>query len=177
VRLTTVVALLGLALAACAPPPAIEVDPSVRMVVVVRHAEKDAGGGQDPDLTETGRDRAEAFDRVVADLDVVALIATPVRRTRETLAPVARRTGLEIREVSPLGDHVAAVVLEIDRCPPGVVLVSGHSNTVPAIVSALSGEEIAALTDEDYDDLFVVVRASGNDRATVAHLHYGAPTP
>jgi broad specificity phosphatase PhoE len=148
-----------------------------RTVVVVRHAEKATGGGRDPALTPVGVERAAALDRVVADLDVVALISTPLRRTRDTLAPIARRTGLEIREVSPDGDHVGAVLREIERCPPGVVLVSGHSNTVPAIVTALSGKEIAPLVDEDYDDLFLVVLEPGGGRATVAHLHYGAPTP
>ena len=176
-RLVRIVAVLGLALATCVPPPATAIDPTARTIVVVRHAEKDSSGDPDPGLTEVGRVRAAVLDRVVEDLDVVALISTPLRRTRETLAPVARRTGLEILELSPSGDPVADVVREIGRCPPGVVLVAGHSNTVPGIVAALSGEEIAPLADEDYDDLFVVVAGSREGRATVAHLHYGAPTP
>ena len=175
-RRTVLVMVLGL-LPACLLPAAADDAPAERTVVVVRHAEKDAGGGPDPGLTDVGVARAEALDRTVADLDVVALISTPLRRTRDTLAPVARRTGLRIREVATDGDHVAAVVREIERCPPGVVLVSGHSNTVPAIVAALSGRQVAPLSDEDYDDLFVVVVGPGDGRATVAHLHYGAPTP
>lgn len=176
-RLAKRIATLGLTLAWLCPSSAVAAEPLTRTVVVVRHAEKEAGDGRDPALTEVGLARAAAFDRVVADLDVVALISTPLRRTRDTLGPVARRTGLEIREVSPSGDHVAAVVREIERCPPGVVLVSGHSNTVPAIVAALSGREIAPMVDEDYDDLFVVVLGPADGQATVAHLHYGAPTP
>lgn len=36
------------------------------------------------------------------------------------------------------------------------VLVVGHSNTVPAIVAALSGHEVAPIDDDEYDRLYLV---------------------
>jgi hypothetical protein len=36
------------------------------------------------------------------------------------------------------------------------VVVVGHSNTVPAIVEALSGRKVAPISDAEYDHLFIV---------------------
>jgi len=45
------------------------------------------------------------------------------------------------------------------------VLVVGHSNTVPEIVKALSGITVPAITDAEYDHIFVVViPATGSPR-------------
>jgi len=56
-----------------------------------------------------------------------------------------------------------------------VVLVSGHSNTVTAIVAALGAPEPPPIEDWDYDDLFVVTIAPGQE-AGVVHLSYGEPS-
>ena len=52
------------------------------------------------------------------------------------------------------------------------VLVSGHSNTIPAIIKELGVTEEVKIADRDYDNLFVVTIEGGKARLT--RLHYGA---
>jgi 2,3-bisphosphoglycerate-dependent phosphoglycerate mutase len=52
-------------------------------------------GRGDPELSPDGRAQAEALGNRLADWPVAAIYTTPLRRTAETAAPLARRLGLE----------------------------------------------------------------------------------
>lgn len=160
--------VLAAALTGAPPPPTV--------VYVVRHAEKgrDRGDG-DPGLTPAGRRRAEALVRTLADAPISLVLSTKYRRNLETAAPLARARGLE-PELVDAADH-AGLAARLRALPVGSqVLVVGHSNTVPAIVTALGGPEAAELDDLAYDDLYVVgLGADGG--AAVARLHVGPPNP
>lgn len=159
-----------------APCALVASDPPASIVVVVRHAEKDReAGGPDPALTEAGRRRARDLDRALEGAEVRGLLSTPFRRTRDTLAPLAARTGLPIVEVDAGEDHVAATVRAVDAVGGGVVVVSGHSDTVPAVLSALSGVDVGPIADHENDRMFVVVRGGGGP-GRVLELRYGAPS-
>lgn len=66
-------------------------------------------GHNDPDLTELGARQADALARRLGDARPAALFVTPLRRTQQTAAPLARRLSItpvvlpELREVH-LGD-------------------------------------------------------------------------
>src|SRR2546423_7035829 len=62
------------------------------VVVIVRHAEKAANGGNDPDLSSAGRARAEALARILKDSGITAIFTTEFKRTQETAAPTATST-------------------------------------------------------------------------------------
>ena len=47
-------------------------------------------------LDENGRHQAECLARQLADLPIAAIYSSPLERTMETAAPLARRKGLEI---------------------------------------------------------------------------------
>ncbi len=124
-------------------------------VVVVRHAEKQAGG--DPHLTAAGVERARALAEVASG--VTAVYATETCRTAQTVQWLAKELGFTIRvqdfgepglsmdhcelaaPVSPLpagvdgAEALAAHILAAER--GGTVVVAGHSDTVPEIVEAL----------------------------------------
>ncbi|MCH7474627.1 MAG: hypothetical protein IIA27_08125 [Gemmatimonadetes bacterium] len=57
-----------------------------------------------------------------------------------------------------------------------VVLVVGHSNTIPGVVNALGAGPFENLTEEEYDDLFVVT-LTADGGASVVRLRYGRETP
>ena len=127
------------------------------LVFVVRHAEKATGAesGDDPPLTPAGEQRALALAAALADAGISAIYSTDFRRTRATAEPLAERLDLAI------GNYDAAdpakFAQELLAQPRGLsMLVVGHSNTVPALVHALSGEEIPAIADTDYTRLYVI---------------------
>jgi broad specificity phosphatase PhoE len=48
-------------------------------------------------LSEHGRNQAEIVAKALADLDVTAVLASPLQRAQETAAPVAAARGVEVR--------------------------------------------------------------------------------
>lgn len=149
------------------------------VVLLVRHAEK-AGPTGDVALSAAGEARAKALIEVARDAKVSAIITTQFQRTRQTAAPTAELLGITpvvVAASANTAEHVAAVVRTIREQHAGqTVLVVGHSNTVPAIATALGAPKLADLCDSVYDALLIVTIAS--DGATrLIRAHYGAPTP
>lgn len=146
-------------------------------VVVVRHAEKADDGTRDPELSEAGRERARSLSRSLRHAEIAGLIATQYQRTQQTLSGLARRSGLEITTV-PAGSggtdaHVADIVSRVKHSQAdGLLVIAGHSNTVPAIVEALSGQPIPPLEESDYDRMFILQPAESG--MTVVTARYGA---
>src|ERR1700682_2002111 len=148
------------------------------LVVLVRHAEKAAEPAGDPALSEAGAARAKALEAALHDARVTAIVTTELRRTRETAAPLATALGIP-PEVVPTGSdgvraHVEAVVAAVRKHSGGVVLVVGHSNTIPAIVAALGGPRMPRLVDSAYSDLLVIAPGEG---FRLVRSRYGASDP
>jgi broad specificity phosphatase PhoE len=110
---------------------------------------------------------------------VTAIVTSDRRRTRETAAPIAKARGLTPVEVGrPDGSfegHVAAVVAEVMRHPGGVVLVVGHTDTLPAIVRALGAPSIGTMGDAEFGTLFLL--SPGPEGMRLVRARYGAPDP
>lgn len=139
-----------------------------KAVVLVRHAEKSLAGGKDPDLVPEGRQRAEKLLATLKAAGVTAILTSETRRATLTAEPLARALGVKPRIV-PGGDP-EGTVKEIDAAPAdAVVLVVGHSNTLPEILGRL-GVPGVKVGDDDYGNLFVVVRRDG--KATLVTLRY-----
>jgi phosphohistidine phosphatase SixA len=122
-------------------------------VVLVRHAEKLADA-DDPGLSDTGRAHAERLAEMLERAGIAAIYVSEAKRTRETAAPVATRTGIEPRVVE--ADRHKRLLRRLKwRHRGDVVLVVGHSNTVPLIAAGL-GAEIAFVDAEDYSGLWII---------------------
>lgn len=143
------------------------------LVVVVRHAEKAQNDPRDPDLSVAGQVRANALAERLRALRLAAAYTTPYKRTQQTASPSARAQNIEVvaREFSSRDADVDAAALreELLRDHRGeTVLVVGHSNTVPAIVEALSGADADAMPETEYDRLSLIrVEADGSARLRV----------
>lgn len=148
------------------------------LVLVVRHAEK-ADNSDDPVLSAAGEARALALAEALSDADIDHVIVTHRQRTRLTAAPLLSVRGLT-PEVVPFGrdmaEHVAAVAAAVRRRAGEVVLVVGHSNTVPAIVHALGGPRLPDLCDARYGALFALVPGEPQHGRLVVSA-FGAPDP
>ena len=128
-------------------------------VFVIRHAEKVASGTQDPALSAAGEAHAARyaalFGTAVRGQHLQAVYATEFRRTQQTAAVVARRLGIPLH-VIPAADTAELVEHLLRHYRGQRVLVVGHSNTVPALISALGGDTVPALGEADYSRLYVV---------------------
>jgi phosphohistidine phosphatase SixA len=140
-------------------------------IYLVRHAERQ-DDSKDTVLSEAGKRRAAALRHTLMDAGVGQVFVTHYVRTHQTAEPLAA-----LRKIAPKVMHadelqkLIATLAKIGK--DDVALVVGHSDTVPDIVKALSGEEVE-LQSKDYDDLFVL-RRDGAKRYTLTRLHYGAP--
>lgn len=139
-------------------------------VVVVRHAEKDDDDKLDPSLAGNGEVRAQALAATLAGAGLDRAIATQFRRTRDTAAPAAAAAGIdvEVREINGgnAATYASDLATDLRTMPAGsTVLVVGHSNTVPGIVEALSGQAPEAMPETEYDRYtLVLLDADGGAR-------------
>jgi broad specificity phosphatase PhoE len=130
-------------------------------VVVIRHAEKDLGAGAvDPPLNEAGKARAQLLARMFGNGKALghldAIYVTAALRNRLTAAPLAERLGLS-PVVVPADDPRGLARTVLHEHGGARVLIVGHSDTVPAIVSALSGDDkVPPIADDEYGTLYIV---------------------
>jgi broad specificity phosphatase PhoE len=143
----------------------------VTTVILVRHAEKIIEPNPDPDLSPPGFERAQEIARVFGDSGVNAIYGTQFKRTQQTVKPLADRSGVSVTLLD--ANQTEQLVNRILTDHGGqTVFVAGHNNTVPAIVSALSGETYPVIPESEYDNLFIVtVYRFG--KAKVLKLKYG----
>ncbi|MGH9364719.1 MAG: SixA phosphatase family protein [Thermoanaerobaculia bacterium] len=134
-----------------------------RAVFVVRHAEK-VGEGSEKGvaLSKAGVARAERLAELLKDAGVTAIYSTDTARTRATAEPLARARKLPIKIYDPrdakatmTADPLVASLKADEK--DGVVLVVGHSNTVPDVLAAYGNKEPVRIGPDDYGDLFVLV--------------------
>jgi broad specificity phosphatase PhoE len=142
-------------------------------VIVVRHAEK-ADSSSDAALSPKGRARAKALANLLRQAGVTHIITSEFQRTRQTAAPLASALGLTAEQV-PARDLPALVARLRALDPAAIVVVVGHSNTIPPMLTALGWPNTLALHDGDYDDVFVLAPHPGQP-ASMVRLKYGHRT-
>ncbi len=142
-------------------------------VILVRHAEKsDEPGNNNPNLSASGTERAQILAHILINAGVTDVYATQYLRTQQTVRPLADRLGLQVNEIDARNTAELARRVKSDR-PGGVMLVAGHSNSVPEIISAIGGEQPPAIPDSEYDNLFVVTVSPWRG-TRVLRLKYGS---
>jgi broad specificity phosphatase PhoE len=130
-------------------------------MIFVRHAERAGGAADDPGLTPAGQRRAAELARQLVDADVVAgvdaIYSTPFRRTQETAQPVADALNLPINIYDPSDDNEAVVDKMVKDHKGKIILVVGHSNTVPALIAALgASKKVPPIAEMEYDNIYII---------------------
>ncbi len=154
-------------------------------VILVRHTEKDTNDRRDPDLSKAGIERAADLARMFSAAGVTGLIHSEYKRTRDTLAPLAKAAGIK-SEVIPAGDHDQLIERLSAAGPDEVIAVAGHSNTIPHAAWAFGAElpdldntakvEFGGfLPHNAYDRVHVL--NPGRKSARLTELRYGKPSP
>ncbi len=151
-------------------PRAAAAQPS--LVVLVRHGEKQPAPADDPSLSDAGVARARALDAALAQTTPTTIVVSTRKRTVETAAVVQQRTGVTPTVIGLDAQHVKNVAAAIMQAK-GVVLVVGHSNTIPAIVNALAGTKLPDICDASYATMFLVTPAAAGGKGEVIRTQYG----
>ena len=137
-----------------------------KAVFVVRHGEKISS--EDERLTDAGKARGQRLARHLADAGIAAVYSTDTERTLGTARPLAdaRRLPLTVY------DKPKALAEKVRAEHGGdVILVVGHSNTVPKLLKVFGCAESVSIADDEYDNLFVVV-PNEKGPATLVRLRY-----
>ena len=147
-------------------------------LLVLRHADRVA---QATGLSAAGLARAQEIVHVGEKAGIQGIYQSDTDRSRQTAAPIA--TALGITPVEITASDVTGLVNHIFANHRGeTVLVVGHSNTVPQIITAVGGPVLADIPDDEFDNLFTVEVCEcwwwwRWRRATVVNLQYGAVSP
>jgi len=141
------------------------------VVYLVRHAEKADDGTPDPPLSVAGQIRVQTLRAILADASLTRVHSTNLERTRETARPIAEDAGVDVSFYEP-GD-LEAFAHEVQESG-GIHLVSGHSNTTPALVSALGGDPHGPIDELEYDRLYILVITADGPVVTTL-LRFGEP--
>ena len=140
------------------------------LVYFVRHAERADGGAgaqpagmsnapADPSLSAEGAARAQKLATMLADAGIKAIFATEFKRTQETAKPLASKLGLAVQSITSKDVQALVSKVKTDH-PRDIVLVIGHSNTLPAAIKAFGGPDVK-IADNDYTGIYVLSPASG----------------
>ena len=144
-------------------------------VIVVRHAEKELNGSQDPPLSAAGEARAQLLAHMFGAKgipgQVTAIYVSPLARNRQTAAPLATALGIQPVEMPP-DDPRSLVRRVLKDNAGGRVLIVGHADTVPKIVALLTGTTPdAAAGDIEYGTMYIVT-VPRIGRANVLRLNF-----
>jgi broad specificity phosphatase PhoE len=164
----------------CVLGAAAHAQDSPTVVLVIRHAEKAAEPGDNPGLSEAGVKRAQELVELAEEAGVTAIYTTQYKRAQDTAKPLAARLSIPVTPVEVTRENAASYPSKLAKDVLAkhagqVVLVIGHSNTVPALVEAFGGKRPAAIDDAtEFDRVFVlVVPKSGGVK--VVKTRYGQP--
>jgi broad specificity phosphatase PhoE len=183
---------------------------STTVVLVVRHAERvdsttpaptptpctasascalpTSGSTANPPLSSVGETRRDELAHVVEDAGIQAIYASCFCRTQQTVATAATNLSLTTNLVSQhAADGTADVTDLVQRINTDNVgqkiLVAGHQSTVKKLIEDLGGGTIDDITDNEFDNLYVVTIYRGwwrfgwfGKRVRVVRLKYGAAT-
>ena len=158
--------------------PAAPSGPKPTLVLLVRHGQTPTTGASLPGrapglhLADTGRAQADAVAARIGALKVAAVYASPLERTRETAAPIAKALGTKVRIARGLlecdfGDWTGRQLKDlfklpewatVQRYPSGFRFPNGESFTemqqritgaIATLVAAHPGETIVAVSHAD----------------------------
>jgi phosphohistidine phosphatase SixA len=142
---------------------------------LVRHAERLDNSADSP-LSAAGFARANALRDSLLDKDVDSVLATPYLRTQQTAQPLATALGKSLSIYST--DTTWQFAAGLKKIKGKDLLVVGHSNTIPEIVLAMTGDSVS-IAHDDYDNLFVVKirRCLTGKKVRLIKKTYGAASP
>ena len=126
-----------------------------KAVYLFRHAEKQIIKGEDnPELTRAGFSRSNVLAQAMADITPGLIYSSEYTRTQQTVAPLAKQWSSDII-IKTAKDPEAQVEAALSNCNKHVI-IAGHSNTIPNLISLFGVMEEIAIEDNQYGDLYII---------------------
>ena len=126
-----------------------------KAVYLFRHAEKQIIKGEDnPELTRAGFSRSNVLAQAMADITPGLIYSSEYTRTQQTVAPLAKQWSCDII-IKTAKDPEAQVEAALSNCNKHVI-IAGHSNTIPNLISLFGVMEEITIEDNQYGDLFII---------------------
>jgi len=139
----------------------------VTTVILVRHAER-LNDTDTTSISEVGIQRAQALAHVLSSSGLKRIYVSDRVRTQQTAAPTANALGITPIQI-PAND-ISRYVDSVKAHRGDVVLIAGHSDTVPQIIGKLGISPPPTIPRTEFDHLFVVTLF--RFRATMVHLKF-----
>jgi broad specificity phosphatase PhoE len=121
--------------------------------------------GENPGLTEQGMQRAQKLADYFANIPLSAVYSSDYNRTMQTAQAVANELSLKVKIYNPA--QLSELAQQLKLTP--TVLVVGHSNTTPELIS-LMGALAGPIAESDYGQFFVVSMTNGNIETEVENI-------
>ena len=137
---------------------------------LIRHAEKQRldPNDRDPSLTSKGFERANRWRVIFENVVLDAVYSTDYKRTKLTAKPTADSKNLPILLYNPR--EVYSTSFRNDT-KGKQVLVVGHSNTTPAFVNTILGDNLYAQIDDNNNaNLYIVTMIDGKVSVVVLKI-------
>lgn len=143
-------------------------------IFVTRHADR-YGTEPDPTLTPKGQEQACSLAQILSDANVKHIFTTELIRTQETAAPLAHKTKV-VPVVVPQDNFDELIVKVRDSLKPNEsILVVGHRASVPKIVHALTGKDVAPLGSDEYGRLIAITLMPDGSSSVVTLKYASSP--
>jgi broad specificity phosphatase PhoE len=142
-------------------------------VILVRHAELPGTAMADPKsmpLSAEGKARAQRLAGMLKDSGIAAIYVTDFARTNQTAQPLASEIG-RMPTVVPKGNPLELVERMRRENAGQVVLLVGHTDTLPGLITALGVPLDVKIDAQDYSNIFVVTPKS-QGASGFLRLHY-----
>ena len=142
-------------------------------MILVRHAERT---GNVDLLNADGLARAQTLSRILDETNISVIYTSTANRTKQTANPLATQLGI-ITSTYATSD-LPALANEIKSMHKGkVILVVGHSNTVPQTINLLGYSTVLPdISHDEYDNIYIV-SLSKNSVTRLLKMEYGDETP
>ena len=99
---TSIIIILATIFVISAKLPGPTIKENLTTLILVRHAEKVPDNSSDPVLTDKGKKRAQELAYILAHIPIDLIYSTPYKRTKATVAPVAKNKNLTLNSYIPM---------------------------------------------------------------------------
>ena len=140
-----------------------------KMVYLIRHAEKQKiKGNENPELTRKGFARSEVLADSLGYLIEGIIYSSEFARSQQTVSPLSERWNADIK-IHRASDPDGQVEKALQHCGK-IVIISGHSNTVPTLINLFGIKDEITIDDNQYGDLFMISWENSLPILTVTHV-------